>query len=101
MCIYIAPQPMVFSQLVFRNVCVRASWKVKVSVAQLCLALCDPWATAHQAPPATEFSWQEHWSGLPLPASGDLPEPGPEPRSPALQADFLLSEPPGKPIGHN
>ena len=45
-----------------------------------------------------EFSRQEYWSGLPLPSPGDLPEPGIEPGSPSLQADALLSEPPGKPI---
>ena len=43
-----------------------------------------------------EFSRQEYWSGLPFPSPGDLPNPGIEPGSPALQADSLLSEPPGK-----
>ena len=43
------------------------------------------------------FSRQEYWSGLPVPSPGDLPDPGIEPRSPALQADALTSEPPGKP----
>ena len=38
---------------------------------------------------------QEYWSGLPFPSPGDLPDPGIEPRSPALQADALPSEPPG------
>ena len=42
------------------------------------------------------FSRQEHWSGLPLPSPGDLPDPGIEPGCPALQADSLLSEPQGK-----
>ena len=54
------------------------------------------WTVAYQAPPSMEFSRQEYWSGLPLPSSGDLPNPGIEPGSPALQADALLSEPPGK-----
>ena len=45
-----------------------------------------------------EFSRQEHWSGLPFPSPGDLPDPEIELRSPALQADSLLSEPPGKPV---
>ena len=45
-----------------------------------------------------EFSRQEYWSGLPSPPPGDLPDAGIEPGSPALQADSLLSEPPGKPI---
>ena len=44
------------------------------------------------------FFTQEYQSGLPLPPSGDLPNPGIEVRSPALQADSLPSEPPGKPI---
>ena len=43
------------------------------------------------------FSRQEHLSGLPFPAPVDLPNPGIEPGSPALQADALTSEPPGKP----
>ena len=46
-----------------------------------------------------EFSRQEHWSGLPFSSPGDLPNPGTEPSSPALQADSLPSEPPGKPGG--
>ena len=47
-------------------------------------------------PHGLEFSKQEYWSGLPFPSPRDLPDPGIEPRSPTLQADFLLSEPPGK-----
>jgi len=43
-----------------------------------------------------EFSRQEYWSGLPFPSSGDLPDPGIEPRSPLLQVDALPSEPSGK-----
>ena len=56
-----------------------------------------PWTVAHQAPLSKRFSRQEYWSGLPFPPPGDLPNPGIKPRSPALQADSLLSEPPGKP----
>ena len=44
------------------------------------------------------FPWQEYWSGLPCPSPGNLPNPGIEPRSPALQADSIPSEPPGKPL---
>ena len=44
------------------------------------------------------FFRQEYWSGLPFPSPGDLPDPGIEPRFPALQADALLSEPLGKSI---
>ena len=47
-----------------------------------------------------EPSRQEYWSGLPFPSPGDIPNPGTEPRSPALEADALTSEPPGKtPLG--
>ena len=56
----------------------------------------DPWTVARQAPLSMGFSRQEYWSGLPFPSAGDLPGPGIEPRSPALQADALTSEPPGK-----
>ena len=55
------------------------------------------WTVACQAPPSMEFSRQEYWSGLPFPSPGDLPNPGIKLRSPALQADALTSEPPGKP----
>ena len=48
-------------------------------------------------PVSMELSRQEYWSGLPFPSPGGLPDPEIEPRSPALQADSLLSEPPGKP----
>ena len=44
------------------------------------------------------FSRQEYWNGLPFPSPGDLPDPGIEPRSLALQADSLPSEPLGKPL---
>ena len=57
----------------------------------------SPWTVAHQAPPPMGFSRQEYWSGLPFPSPGDLPDPGIKPRSPALQADALTSEPPEKP----
>ena len=56
-----------------------------------------PWTVAHQDPLSMGFSRPEYWSGLPFPSPGDLPNPGIEPRSPALQADALTSEPPGKP----
>ena len=56
-----------------------------------------PWTGAHQVPLSMGLSRQECWSGLPFPSQEDLPEPGIEPESPALQADALLSEPPGKP----
>ena len=57
----------------------------------------NPMDCGRKAPLSMEFSRQEYWSGLPVPSPGDLSNPGTEPRSPALQADSLLSEPPGKP----
>ena len=65
-------------------------------VAKLCLTLMTPWTITRQAPLSLGFSRQEYWSGLPFPSPGELPNPGIEPRSPTLQADALLSEPPGK-----
>ena len=54
-----------------------------------------PWTVAYQALPSMGFSRQECWSGLSFPSPGDLPNPGIESGSPALQADTLPSEPPG------
>ena len=48
------------------------------------------WTVAYQAPPSMGFSRQKYWSGLPFPSPVDLPNPGTEPRSLALQADALL-----------
>ena len=55
-----------------------------------------PWTVVHQAPLSMEFSREEYWSGLPFLSPGDLSKPGIEPRSHALQADSLPSEPLGK-----
>ena len=55
-----------------------------------------PWTVDHQVPLSSGFSRQEYWSGLPFPSPGDLPDPWIKPSSPALQADSLLSESPGK-----
>ena len=54
------------------------------------------WTVAYQASLSMGFSRQEYWSGLPFPSPGDLPDPGIKPESPALEADALTSEPPGK-----
>ena len=57
-----------------------------------------PWIIAHQAPLSMELFRQEYWSGFPLPSPGDLPDPGIQLRSLALQADPLPSKAPGKPV---
>ena len=56
-------------------------------------------AIARQAPLSMGFFRQEYWSGLPFPPPGDLPDPGVETTSPALQVDSLPAEPSGK-LGH-
>ena len=58
--------------------------------------LATPWTVACQAALSVGFSRQEYWSGLPFPPTGDLPDPGIEPRFPALQSDSIPCEPPGK-----
>ena len=83
--------------------------KLKVRVKSLSRdrLFATPWSVAHQAPLSMGFqaplsmgfSRQEYWSGLPFPSPADLPHPGIELRSPALQADALLSEPPNHPLG--
>ena len=68
-----------------------------VLVVQSCPHV-TPWTAAHQASLSLEFSRQENWSGLAFLSPGDFPNPRIEPSSPALQADSLPSEPPGKPF---
>ena len=57
-----------------------------------------PWTVACQAPLSIEFPKQGYWSGLPLPSSGDLPDPGIEHTSSAEAGGFFTPEPRGKPI---
>ena len=73
-------------------------WRVTAAkLLQSCLTLCMLWTVACWAPLSMGFSRQEYWSGLPFLSLGVLPNPEIEPRSPALQADSLPSEPPRKP----
>ena len=65
--------------------------------AQSYLTVLQP-HVAHQVPLSMEFSRKEHWSGLPFPSPGDIPDPGIESGSPALPVNSLLSELPEKPI---
>ena len=62
---------------------------VSVLVAKSCPTLATPWTVVCKAPQSMGFSRQEYWSGLPFPSPGDLPDPGIEPGSLALQADFF------------
>ena len=64
-----------------------------VLVAQSCPTFCFPWTEDHQAPLPMEFSRQEYWSRLPFPSPGNLSDPRTEPKSSALQAASLPSEP--------
>ena len=79
---------MLFQGQLFFSVCQSLS-RVRLFVT--------PCTVACQAPLSIGFSRQGYWSGLPFPFPGDLPDPGIEPWSPALQADSLPPEPPGKP----
>ena len=57
-----------------------------------CPTLAIPWTITRQAPLFMGSSRQEHWSGLPFPFSGDLPDPEIKHSSPAFQADSLPTE---------
>ena len=72
--------------------------KVKVKLLSRVRLFATPWAVTYQASPSMGFSRQEYWSGLPFPSPGDLSDPGIEPGSPALEADALTSEPPGRQV---
>ena len=70
--------------------------EVEVKLLSRVRLFVTPWTVAYQASQFTEFPRQEYWSGLPFPSPWDLPDPGIEPKSSALRADTLPSEPPGK-----
>ena len=70
-------------------------------VTELSDSFATPWTVASLALLSMEFPRQEHWSRLPFPSPGDLPDPGIEPVSPvspALAGTFFNPEPPGKPV---
>ena len=85
----------------------KMSWKMcyfffHISVISGSRSVTSSFLQSHKLHPARflcpqVFCRQEYWSGFPCPPSGDLSNPGIEPRSPAFQADSLPSEPPGKP----
>ena len=71
-----------------------------LKVAQSCPTLQDPMDYSLPGSSVQGFSRQEYWSGQPFPSPEDLPNPGIEPRSRTMQADFLLSELPGNKQPH-
>ena len=79
------------------DACVRAC--VRTKSLQSCPTLETAWTVVHQAPLSTVLFRQEYWSGLPCPPPGDLPNPGIEPASSALQADSLPLSHRGSPQG--
>ena len=84
-----------FTRPVARKHChlMRQTPSTSVKGARSCPTLCNPMDyTVHG------ILRPEHWSGEPFPSPGGLPNPGIEPRSPALRADSLPAEPPGMPI---
>jgi len=71
--------------------------KMKVKSLSRVWLFATPWTVAYEVPPFTEFSRQEYWSGLPFPSPGDLPDPGIELGSPALQTGAFTVWATGKP----
>ena len=65
---------------------------MKVKLLTWVWLFATPWTVAYQVPLSMDFSRQENWSGLPFPSLVDLPKPGIEPKSPALQSDASPSE---------
>ena len=82
---------------VYVCVCVRAHARAYARTLSRILLFATPQTAARWAPLSMGFSRKEYGSGAPFPSPGNLPDSGMEPGSPALQADSLLSEPPGKP----
>ena len=70
--------------------------KVKVLITQSCSALCDPMDCSPPSSTVHEIFQPRILEWVAIPSPGELPDPGTEPRSPTLQADFLPFEPPGK-----
>ena len=84
-----------FEKLIF-FAAANSMWKWKCLLLSCVQLFVTPWSVAHQAPLSLGFPRQEYWSGLPFHSPGDLSDSWIQPRSPTLQADSLLSEPPGK-----
>ena len=76
------------------STCTQWKWNCQ-SLSRIQLFV-TPWTVAWQVPLSMAFFRQEYWSGLPCPPPRNLPNQGIKLGSPALQADSLPSEPPGK-----
>ena len=72
-----------------------------VSHSVLSSSFVTPRSIEYQTPLSMEFSRQEYWSRQPFPSPGDLSNPGIKSRPPMVQADYLPSEPLGKPLTIN
>ena len=98
--VFISPviQEIFIECLPLPNVVLAIIWEMCCAV--LCCSVVSDSLQPHGLQPSSPWGFfrQEYWNGLPFPPSGDLPNPGIEPRSPALQADSLPSELPRKPI---
>ena len=95
----IAQRPLLvggFFHRIFHFLKLASSSGVKVKSLSHVRLFATPRNVAYQAPPSMEFFRQEYWSGLPFPSPPDHPDPGIEPRSPALRADAVPFEPLGK-----
>jgi len=86
-CVYVY---VYMSVCVYICVCLCVCMSMKVKITQCVQLFANPWTM--------EFSRPEYWSGQPFPSPGDLPNPGIEPRSPALQVYSLPAEPQGSPM---
>jgi len=81
--------PSFLHELLFHYSFLKCQWS-EVKLLSRVRLFATSWTVACQVPPSMEFSRQGYWSGLPFPSPGDLPDPGIEPGSPALQADSTI-----------
>ena len=92
MCMYSSFMKMQSYIYILKNILWTSSYNINIYILKVKLLshvrlFATLWTVGHQAPPSTGFPRQEYWSGLPFPSPGDLPNPGIEPRSPALRAE--------------
>ena len=93
--------PLLLPPSIFPSIRVFSNEHVRVKSLSRVWLFSTPWTVAYQARPPMGFSRQEYWNGLPFSSPGDLPDPGIEPRSPALRVGVLPSKPAGKSNKHS